>query len=84
VGSREGFKPTSRAWDFISIRYRGISGPHRQEMLDTRKEYGEERWIVLGRVDEWTLVVVYTFRGSNLRLISARKADRNDYRIYWH
>ena len=58
--------------------------PHRQEMLDTRKEYGEERWIVLGRVDEWTLVVVYTFRGSNLRLISARKADRNDYRIYWH
>ena len=53
-------------------------------MLDTREEYGEERWIVLGRVDEWTLVVVYTLRGSNLRLISARKADRNDYRIYWH
>jgi hypothetical protein len=58
--------------------------PHRQEMLDTREEYGEERWIVLGRVDEWTLVVVYTLRGSNLRLISARKADRNDYRIYWN
>jgi hypothetical protein len=53
-------------------------------MLDTREEYGEERRIVLGRVDEWVLVVVYTLRGSNLRLISARKADRNDYRIYWH
>jgi hypothetical protein len=56
--------------------------PHRQERLDTREEYGEDRWIVLGRVDEWILVVVYTLRGSNIRLISARKADRYDYGIY--
>lgn len=69
----------------ISFPYatRVFLDPHRQEMLDTREEYGGDRWIVLGRVDEWTLVVVYTLRGSNLRLISARKADRNDYRIYW-
>jgi uncharacterized DUF497 family protein len=70
----------------ISFPYaaRVFLDPYRQEMLDTREEYGEERWIVLGRVDEWTLVVVYTLRGSNLRLISARKADRSDYGIYWH
>ena len=53
--------------------------PHRQERLDTREEYGEERWVVLGQVDERVLVVVYTLRGSRIRLISARKADRNDY-----
>jgi uncharacterized protein len=58
--------------------------PHRQEQLDTRADYGEERWIVLGRVDEWILAVVYTLRGSDIRLISARKADRSDYGIYWH
>ena len=57
--------------------------PHRQEKLDTREEYGEERWVALGRVDDSVLVVVYTLRGSNIRLISARKADRNDYEIFY-
>lgn len=68
----------------ISFPYatRVFLDPYRHERLDTREEYGEERWIVLGRVDDLVLVVVYTFRGSNIRLISARKADRNDYGIY--
>jgi hypothetical protein len=57
--------------------------PYRRERLDTREEYGEERWITLGRVDEWILVVVYTLRGSNIRLISARKAKRNESEVYW-
>ncbi len=57
--------------------------PFRQQQLDTREEYGEERWIVLGRVDEWILVVVYTIRGSNIRLISARRAGRNESEAYW-
>ena len=56
--------------------------PFRQERLDTREEYGEERWVALGRVDDWVLLVVYTLRGSNIRLISARKANQNDYEIY--
>jgi len=55
----------------------------RQQQLDTREEYGEERWMVLGRVDEWILMVVYTLRGSNIRLISARKATRNETECYW-
>jgi uncharacterized DUF497 family protein len=56
--------------------------PHRLERLDTREEYGEDRWVVLGRVDDLVLVVVYTLRDTNIRLISARKADRNDDGIY--
>ena len=69
----------------------GISFPYatrvfldtdRQDRLDTREEYGEERWVVLGRVADSILVVVYTIRGSNIRLISARKADDNDYEIF--
>ena len=68
----------------ISFPYatRVFLDPHRQERLDTREEYGEERWIALGRVDDSVLVVVYTLRGSNIRLISARKANRNDRGIY--
>jgi hypothetical protein len=70
----------------ISFRYatRVFLDPHRQQQLDTREEYGEDRWIVLGRVDEWILVVIYTLRGSRIRLISARKAVRSENEIYWH
>jgi len=38
--------------------------------------------MILGRVDEWVLMVVCTLRGSNIRLISARKATRNEYKSY--
>jgi uncharacterized DUF497 family protein len=43
----------------------------------------EERWVTmgldgLGRV----LVVVYTWRGENLRIISARKATKRERRLY--
>jgi uncharacterized DUF497 family protein len=67
----------------ISFPYatRVFLDPHRQLRLDAREEYDEERWVVLGRVDEWVLVVVYTLRGSNIRLISARKAARNEYEV---
>jgi uncharacterized protein len=43
----------------------------------------EERFITIGR-DALTrlLVVVYTWRGANIRLISARKADRRETKDY--
>jgi hypothetical protein len=43
----------------------------------------EERWIALG-MDAFGrgLVVVYTWRGSRLRLISARKATSRERRQY--
>jgi uncharacterized DUF497 family protein len=46
------------------------------ERIDDRKEYGELRWIALGRVDSEVYRVVYTWRGENLvRLISAQKTS---------
>jgi len=53
------------------------------EHPDVSGDYGEERWIVLGRVGQRILSVVYTQRGPRTRLISARGADRNEQRIYW-
>jgi hypothetical protein len=45
---------------------------------DNRFEYGEIRLIATGRVVDVTLVVVFTKRGSKFRIISARKANRNE------
>jgi hypothetical protein len=36
----------------------------RLEHLDPSDDYGEERWIVLGRVEQTILFVVYTQRGQ--------------------
>jgi uncharacterized DUF497 family protein len=39
----------------------------------------EERWVTIGLdAFERLLVVVYTWRGTNIRLISARKASRRE------
>jgi hypothetical protein len=56
----------------------------RQDQPDTSNDFGEERWITLGRVEQIVLHVVYTQRAENIRLISARKATRNEQRIYWN
>ncbi len=53
------------------------------ERLDDRKDYGEERYIAIGHWEEQFLVVVYTWRGHNRRIISARKAGRHDKRTYY-
>lgn len=49
---------------------------------DTRVDYGEDRMIALGEVDGHVLVVVYTMRGGTCRLISARKANRDERYAY--
>ena len=50
---------------------------------DTRRDYGEPRWIALG-IDSNGIVlnVVYTFRGEDIRIISAWKASRDEREIY--
>ena len=53
----------------------------RQERLDDDPE--EERWVVMGLVDVHVLVVAYTERNGRIRIISARKATRNEQRRYY-
>ena len=47
----------------------------RADIEDARHDYGEERRLVFGRIDGELFAVVYTLRGSMIRLISARKAN---------
>ena len=43
--------------------------------LDTREDYGEDRWIGLGVLDTRVVVIVFTERGEDIiRIISLRKA----------
>ena len=49
---------------------------------DTRKNYGEERRSAIGRTENRILQVVYTPRNGNIRIISARKATKNERRKY--
>jgi hypothetical protein len=56
----------------------------RLERIDDREDYGELRWIALGRVDDEVYRVVFTWRGENLiRLISAQKASKDEREIYY-
>ena len=56
----------------------------RLERIDDREEYGELRWIALGRVESEVYRVVYSWRGENLiRLISAQKASKDERKIYY-
>jgi uncharacterized DUF497 family protein len=56
---------------------------NRLERLDSSGQYDEERRIVLGLVEQTILSVVYTQRDQRIRLISARRATRNEQRSYW-
>ena len=52
-------------------------------LLDSRKDYGEERWVAIGRIHDLLCVVAYTERrGDVIRIISARKATRYEINHY--
>jgi uncharacterized DUF497 family protein len=56
----------------------------RLERIDGREDFGETRWIALGRVDAEIYRVVYTWRATHLvRIVSAQKASRDEKKIYY-
>jgi len=55
--------------------------PHAIEEPDDEVE--EERWQRIGLAQGRLLTVVHTFRGSRIRIISARKADSHEQDIYF-
>lgn len=57
--------------------------PFAIEFLDDRQDYGEERFVILGRVDDHVLYVAYTERNEVIRIISARRATKHEQEIYF-
>lgn len=51
--------------------------------LDDRIDYGEDRWVSIGMIARGIAVIVWTERnGDVIRIISARKANKNERRRY--
>lgn len=55
---------------------------NRIDYFDELHSDDEERWKVIGLVMN-VLVVIYTERGEKLRLISARKAEKEEQEEYY-
>ncbi len=66
------FEFATRAFDDIS----------RTERADSSSV--EKRWATVGLVEGIEIYVVYTVRNEAVRLISARKATRNEREEYWN
>lgn len=62
---------------------KAISDPFAVEWIDEREDYGEERVNLLGMCDGVLLHVSYTERGENIRIISARRAERHEQDHYF-
>lgn len=56
--------------------------PDALEFIDARRNYGEERAILIGQGAGAILLVIYTERGTKNRIISARRASRNERENY--
>jgi uncharacterized DUF497 family protein len=75
----------------LNIRKHGIDfndvlGMFNHDMLsylDLRSEYGEDRWISIGWLNNVLGIVVYVERYENtIRIISARKATNSEVKKY--
>ena len=49
---------------------------------DEREDYGEDRYSIIGAVEQNLLYVAYTMRGDAIRIISARGAEPHERRRY--
>ena len=50
---------------------------------DDRFEYGEVRFVTLGLLREIVVVIAHTERNDMVRVISMRKATKNEQRLYF-
>ena len=70
-----------RGLDFEDAK-RAFANPH-FDKADGRFEYGEQRIISLCVLDDVVVVIVWTPRADSTRIISMRRADRNEREIYY-
>lgn len=81
------FDPAKREW---TLRMRGLDlagagrifEHFRLTEEDQREDYGEVRFATLGLLDGEVVVCVWTQRGEARRIISLRKARRNERNTY--
>ena len=70
-----------RGFDF-EYAAKAFFDPKRLVWADKRYSYGKDRYQLLGQIENRLFVVVYTPRREALRIISARKANRREVKLY--
>ena len=65
-----------------AVSYTHLDVYKRQIQADTRYNYGEDRYQLLGKIEQRLFVVVYTVRNDSTRIISARKANQREVKYY--
>lgn len=81
------FDPAKRA---ATLEARGLDMAQASELFagatltveDDRRDYGEDRFITIGFLNDTMVVVVWTPRRDAYRIISMRKANERERRIY--
>ncbi len=76
--SRETFERRGFGFEFAARIFEGAV----LERIDTRRDYGEQRIASVGEIESEIFVVVYTWRGTRRRIISARRASRRERDAY--
>jgi uncharacterized DUF497 family protein len=70
-----------RGFDF-AYAIQAFSDSKRIIHADTRYNYGEARYQLMGMIEHRLFVVVYTLRSDAIRIISARKANQREVKHY--
>ncbi len=71
----------NRGFDFAYAAF-AFADPDRMVRQDSRYSYGEDRYQLIGRIEERLFVLVYTPRNDVMRIISARKANQREVKLY--
>ncbi|MBM2815778.1 MAG: hypothetical protein HW421_2540 [Ignavibacteria bacterium] len=67
------------------IDFNNIADTFDTEMLikrDERENYGEDRFIGIGKIKNIEIVIVWTKRDEKIRIISARQANKKERKSY--
>jgi uncharacterized protein len=49
---------------------------------DERFDYGEKRWLAIGKLGNRVFSLAFTLRGNRMRLISLRPASQKERKLY--
>mgnify|MGYP000039969593 FL=1 len=71
-----------RGLDFADAE--SVFAGHHLTAEDSRQDYGEVRLISIGLLQERMIVLVWTPRGADRRIISMRKANEREQALYAH
>jgi len=76
------------AKDLANLAKHGVSLARASELeieariRDTRRDYGEPRFLAFGRIDGQPYCLAYTVRAGRVRAISLRRAHQKEYLRY--